>query len=169
MRRLLLLPLLALALAVTACGAGADGAVTAAERREIGALEDISVPTRLAGLRVTEEDISDTLADSRRPYLDAAALYAFREDDDQLQATLQIGRFADDVDVDDEDFRRLILTSIGASGRDVRMGEHELYLTGADRQTLAVWFTSRHLFILSTRDGFEAGRTLLRQALEIQS
>ena len=96
-------------------------------------------------------------------------LYAFREDDDQLQATLQIGRFAPDVDSADEDFRNLIITNIGASAREVRMGGHDLYLTGADRQTLAIWFTDHHLFILSTRDGFEAGRTLLRQALEIRS
>lgn len=158
---------LAVGLLLGACGGDDPASVDAADAREVGEL-DAGVPTRLAGLRVTEEDITDTLKDSRRPYLDGAALYAFRADDDELQATLQVGRFADDVDVDDEEFRKLVITSIGASAREVRMGDRQLHLTGADRQTLAIWFESRHLFILSTRDGFESGRTLLREALEIR-
>lgn len=155
--------------AATAPGACAAEvpAVEAAEERTIDDL-DAQVPTRLAGFRVEEEDISDVLSEGRRPYLDAASLYSFREEDDLLQATLQIGRFAQDVDPDDPDFRERLLSSIGAGGRTVRMGDRQLYLTGADRQTLSVWFDSGHLFILSTRDGFEAGRTLLREALRIE-
>ena len=160
----------ALALAAAAFGLGACGdeppAVAAAERREIGELE-LSIPLDVDGLDVEEEDITETLQDGRRPYLDAAGLYSFREDD-LLQATLQVGRFAPNVDADDEDFINGIITSIGPGAREVRMGEQQLYLTGADRQTLAVWFRNRHMFILSTRDGFEGGRALLREAVELQ-
>lgn len=141
--------------------------VSAANDRVIEKL-DVSVPLSLAGLEVVEEDIAETLEKGRRPYLDAATLYSFREED-LLQATLQIGRFADDVDPDDEDFRNIIITNIGPGAREVRMGTTELYVTGADRQTLSIWFADDHLYILSTRDGFAGGRSLLREALEIRA
>lgn len=153
-------------LALAACSDDVP-AVDAAERRTIGDL-DAKVPTNLAGFRVEEEDVSDVLAEGRRPYLEAAGLYSFREDDDLLQATLQIGRFAPDVEPEDPAFRDRLLASIGTGGRTVRMGDRQLYLTGADRQTLSVWIDSDHLFILSTRDGFDSGRSLLREALRIE-
>lgn len=152
-----------------AFGACADdpAEVGAAEARKIEKLE-VSVPLSLAGLEVVEEDIAETLEQGKRPYLDAATLYSFREDD-LLQATLQIGRFADDVDPADEDFVNTIVTNIGPGAREVRMGDTQLYVTGADRQTLSIWFSDDHLYILSTRDGFGLGRSLLREALEIEA
>lgn len=160
-----------LALAVAALGVASCGSsnetVDAADERVIGDL-DAAIPTRLAGYRLEEEDIAELLEEGRRPYLEAASLYSIREDDDLLQATLQVGRFADDVDLDDEDFRNLLITNIGSGARPFRMGDTEVYITGADRQTLNVWFDEQHLFILSTRDGFESGRALLREALELQ-
>ena len=158
--------LAAAGLALTACGSD-PAEVGAAERRVIEKLE-VSVPLSLAGLEVVEEDIAETLEQGRRPYLDAATLYSFREDD-LLQATLQIGRFAGDVDPSDEDFVNTIVTNIGPGAREVRMGDTDLYLTGADRQTLPIWFSDDHYYILSTRDGFPKGRTLLREALEIEA
>jgi hypothetical protein len=158
--------LVAVALAASACG-GSSPVAASARGREIGALE-LPIPTRVAALKVTEESIEDVLEESRRPYLEAAGLYAFREEDDLLQATLQVGRFADDVDVDDEEFRDLLINNIGQGAQKVRMGSQDLFLTGADRQTLTVWFDARHLFILSTRDGFEHGRALLRAVLDLE-
>lgn len=158
--------LVAACLAMAACGSD-PAEVGAAESRVIDKLE-ISVPLSLAGLEVVEEDIAETLEQGRRPYLEAVTLYSFREDD-LLQATLQIGRFADDVDYSDEDFINTIVTNIGPGAREVRMGDTDLYLTGADRQTLSIWFSDDHLYILSTRDGFAQGRSLLREALEIEA
>lgn len=162
----LLTPFVAVALAVGACSSG-DGSVRAAEDRQIEQA-DFAVPLSLAGYQVEDEDIEELLADGRRPYLESAALYSIREEDDLLQATLQIGRFADDVDEDDEEFRDSLLFSIGAAPREARMGDHRVWITGADRQTLSIWFTDGHMLVLSTRDGFEAGRTVLRAALEIR-
>lgn len=156
----------ATAMLLGACG-DEPAEVDAAKGRSIDKLE-VSVPLSLAGLEVVEEDIAETLEQGRRPYLDAATLFSFREDD-LLQATLQIGRFADDVDPTDEDFVNTIVTNIGPGARQVRMGDTELYLTGADRQTLSIWFSDDNLYILSTRDGFPQGRALLREALEIEA
>lgn len=156
----------AAALSLAAC-ADEPPEVSAAKARSIEEL-DVSIPLDLDGLEVVEEDITETVQDGRRPYLDGASLYSFREDE-LLQATLQVGRFADDVDEEDEDFVNSIITNIGPGAREVRMGSQQLYVTGADRQTLSIWFRDGHMFVLSTRDGFEGGRSLLREALEIQT
>ncbi len=161
-----LAPVVAAAALVGACSGGDDGAVSAADDRTIAEL-DASIPLEVNGLAVEEEDIADTLSGAQRPYLEAAGLYSFREDD-LLQATLQIGRFADDVDADDETFRASLVNRVSAGAAQFRMGGTELYVAGADRQTLTIWFDDDHLFLLSTRDGYEGGRSLLREALEIQ-
>ncbi len=148
-----------------ACSSG-DGSVGRADDRSIGEL-DASIPLTVNGLEVVEEDISETLDAAQRPYLDAAGLYSFR-DDDLLQATLQIGRFADDVDETDEEFVDRLVNRVSAGAKQVRMGEQLMFVGGADRQTLTMWFDDGHMFLLSTRDGFDGGRALLRKALEIQ-
>lgn len=148
-----------------ACSSG-DGSVDRAEKRDIAEL-DAAIPLSMNGLDVVEEDIAETLDSAQRPYLDAAGLYSFR-DDELLQATLQIGRFADDVDEDDETFIDRLVNRVSAGSRKVRMGDQLLYVAGADRQTLSMWFDDGHMYLLSTRDGFDGGRALLREALEIQ-
>ena len=148
-----------------ACGSD-DGSVDRAEQRSIEDL-DAAVPLTVNGLEVVEEDVAETLDAAQRPYLEAAGLYSFREDD-LLQATLQVGRFAPDVDEDDEVFVDRLVNRVSAGARKVRMGDQLLYVGGADRQTLTMWFQDGHMFLLSTRDGFAGGRALLRQAVEIQ-
>lgn len=155
--------IVATAALVTACGGG-ESAVDRAEAREIVAL-DAGIPLTLNGLDIVEEDITETLSQVDRPYLDAASLYSFR-DEDLLQATLQIGRFSDDVDLDDEDFLLQLVTLVGSGAREFRIGEQSVFVTGADRQTLTVWFKSGHMFILSTRDTFDGGRSLLRSIVQ---
>jgi hypothetical protein len=157
--------LLASALFGSACGSD-DGSVDRAKKRDIAEL-DATIPLSLNGLDVVEEDIAETLDSAQRPYLAAAGLYSFREDD-LLQATLQIGRFADDVDEEDETFVDRLVNRVSAGARKVRMGNQLLYVGGADRQTLTMWLEDGHMFLLSTRDGFAGGRALLREALEIQ-
>jgi hypothetical protein len=154
---------LAAALVFGACG-GSHPAVDRANARQIVPL-DAGVPIRIAGLEVVEEDISDTINLASRPYLDAAALYSIR-DQDLLQATLQVGRFSDDVDATDEEFALQLVTLVGAGAREFRIGDQKVYVTGADRQTLSIWFKANNMFILSTRDTFDGGRSLLRSVIE---
>lgn len=151
------------AVVLTGCSDSAE--TDAADARAIANL-DAGVPPRLAGYEVVKEDIAEELDDTKRPYFDAVSLYSFREEE-LLQATLQVGHFADDVDLDDEEFRDTLIANIGASARELRMGDQLVYVTGADRQTLTAWFKDRHLFILSTREGFDGGRTVLREAIGI--
>lgn len=156
-------------LVVTGLAGCADDpvAVRDAEARTIEPL-DAGLPLFLSGLRVDEEDIAATLEAGERPYLEAMGLWSLREEDDLLQATLQIGRFSDDVDPADEEFQDRIVTNIGPGARTLRMGEQTVHVTGGDRQTLSIWFSGEHLFILSTRDGYGGGRRLLRAVLEIE-
>lgn len=154
-------------LSASACG-GADAATEAAESRVIVPLEASPVPPTLHGLRVVEEDIAESLEGAKRPYLEAATLYSLREGD-ELQATLQVGRFTPDARYEDDDFRLVLANRIGnGSAHDVRMGDDTVWLTSGDRQSIAVWFNADHVFILSTREEYLGSRSLLREALEIQ-
>lgn len=155
----------ALAAALSACGDD-NQTVARAKAREVGTL-DAAVPLEVDGLKVEKEDIEETLETAQRPYLSAAALYSFREEE-LLQATLQIGRFSDDVDPDDEEFIDGLVSRVGSSARQFRIGQKTIWMTGANAQTLSVWFDDRHMYVLSTREGFEGGRALLRKAVEIQ-
>ncbi len=154
------------ALVLGACGA--DPAVSAAEARVIEPLDADALPAQLLGLDVQREDISEILDGARRPYLDAASLYSLR-DGKELQATLQIGRFASDADFADEGFRSTLLSTLGGGSiRQLRVGDEAVFLTTGDRQQIAAWFQDRYLFVLSTRDEFEQPRSLLREALELR-
>jgi hypothetical protein len=155
-------------LALSACGGGASP-TTRAEDRVIKPLDGSPVPPDLNGLRVAEEDIGDTLDAARRPYLDAATLYSLRQDDDALQATLQVGRFADDAKYADKDFQLTLVSNVGSgTAKDFRMGDKRVWLTTGDRQTIALWFSGRYVFILSAREEYLGTRTLLRKAIEIK-
>jgi hypothetical protein len=159
---------LASALALAACGGDASP-TERAEDRVIEPLEASPVPPDLNGLRVTEENIGDTLDAARRPYLEAATLYSLRQDDDALQATLQVGRFADDAEYTEEDFQLTLVTNVGSgTARDFRMGDKRVWLTTGDRQTIALWFSGRYVFILSAREEYLGTRSLLRKAMEIE-
>ncbi len=157
----------ALLLGLTACGKS-DPATEAAETRTIGVLEAPGVPGQLNGLRVQREDVKEALEAADRPYLDALVLFSLREAD-KLQATLQIGHFADDTKYDDEDFRSsLLLTVGGATAKEFHVGDAEVFLTTGDRQSIAIWFEEDHMYILSSRDDYTGARALLREALDVQ-
>jgi hypothetical protein len=145
-----------------------SAAVERADARTVEQLEASGVPVRLNGLVVEREDVGELLDRAKRPYLDATALYSMREGD-LLRATLQIGRFADDADVGDEELRAQIVNRIGSgTARTFRIGDRSVWLTSGDRQTLAVWFEDRHVFVLATRDDYELSRSLLRATLEVR-
>ena len=52
--------------------------------------------------------------------------------------------------------------------RTERLGTDTVYLTTGTKQSIAVWFKDRYLFVLATRADYDEPRTLLRKALEIQ-
>ena len=152
------------ALASAACGGGGEPKAAASEIKAIGAE---AVPGELRGLAVTAEEVSN-LAEVKRPFVEAVGLYSLREAE-QLQATLQISRFTKEADTSNPDFRTAVVQQIGSSvPRIFRMGERTVYVTTGRRQSIAVWFENRHLFILATREEFDQPRALLREALEIK-
>ena len=156
----LVLPLLA------ACGGDEDGAEAGAGGVE--ALDADFLPEQVLGLDVGKEDLPTGIEDVRASYLDAVSLFSMRSDE-QLQATLQVGRFRDSVDFDDAGFRRGLLTQIGSTRpQAVRLGDRTVYMTSGLEQRLAIWFAGDHMLILGTRQEFERPRTLLREMLELQ-
>lgn len=149
-------------------GCSENALVEEAEARVIEPLDADALPSTLVGLEVEREDISEILDGAKRPYLESASLYSLR-DGEELQATLQIGRFADDTDHQDEDFRATLLGTVGGGSiRELRVGDEAVYLTTGDRQQVAVWFEGDHMLILSTREDYEKPRSLLREALEVR-
>jgi hypothetical protein len=163
--------LLALVLAlagggVTACGGNAE--VERAEARAIAAIDADRLPAELLGLQIKREDIAEILDSTKRPYLDEAGLYSLREGE-TLQATLQVGRFAEGVDHTRPEFRQKLLNTVGGGSiRELRLGDRQVYLTSGDRQQVALWFQDAYLMVLSTREEYGTPRALLRAALELQ-
>jgi hypothetical protein len=115
-----------------------------------------------------KEDVTKALDDARRPYFDAASLYSLREGE-QLQATLQVGRFAEGSRYEERSFRHSLLATIGGgSAKELRMGDEQVFLTSGDRQSIAIWFQGRYVFILSAREDYRFPRALLREALAVK-
>ena len=168
-RRRLAAPLAALALATALGACGNENAeVAAAEERVVSSLDAPGVPATLRGLSVVKEDVSKALDDARRPYFDAVSFYSLREGE-QLQATLQVGRFAEGSRHEEDSFRQSVLATIGGgAAKELRMGEEQVFLTSGDRQSIAVWFRDRYVFILSAREDYRFPRALLREALAVR-
>lgn len=154
-------------LLLSACGGG-DSAVGRADERVIEPLDVDALPAEMLGLSIEREDIEEILNATKRPYLQAASLYSLREGD-ELQATLQIGAFADDAEYAEDSFRRSLLATLGGGSiRELRVGGRPVFLTTGDRQQVAIWFEEDLMVVLSTREEFEQPRTLLRNALELE-
>ena len=163
---------LALALVVAApvllgaCG-DENAEIKAADARTVAVIEP-AIPTSLRNLTVQKEDIRTSLEGVKRPYFDGISFASLREGD-KLQATLQIGRFAEGTRYRDASFRSSLLATInGGSAKQLRMGEERVYLASGDRQSIAVWFRDRYVFILSSREDYPYPRALLREALAVQ-
>ena len=162
---------LGLFVAVTLTLAGctrSDAQVAPTAGKNVKALELKGLPAELAGLTVERENVSGSLAKVDSAFIDGLALYSLRRDD-LVQATLQVSRFNAGADPTSRKFRQTVVNQIGSSTpRAFRLGRRTAYLTTGTKQSIAVWFSGRYLFVLASRADYDEPRTLLRQALELR-
>lgn len=134
--------------------------------RRIAAL-DADVPGRILGLEVRREDVTKALEQFKPAYVEAAALYSLRSEE-LVQATLQIARVAADLEHDPAAFRRAVVDQVGSSApRATVMGERTVYRTTGTKQSVAVWFEGRTMYLLAVRDDFGKPRTLIRTIVDL--
>lgn len=147
-------------------GCGNDDAPT-----EVGVdpIDRDVLPDSVLGLVVDSEDLTDQLESVQRPYAASAGLFSLREAE-ELQATLQVTEFDPDADLGDRDVEGTILAQISKTPPlRLRVGDTVVYMSRADRQSVAVWFTDRHFLVLSTRDSYETPRELLRTLTSLET
>jgi hypothetical protein len=157
----------AAALALAGCSRS-DASVRPTPGKAVKALDIPNLPPDLLGLKLAPENVSDDLAKVPAAFVDALSLYSLRHND-LVMATLQVSRFNAGADVKAEKFRQTVVNQIGSSApRTVRLGSDTVYLTTGTKQSMAVWFKDRYLFVLATRGDYDEPRTLLRKALEIK-
>ncbi len=168
--------LLALALAAAAlagCGRS-DAAVDPVAGKKVKVLELESLPSEILGLAVQKEDVAGSVAKVNSTFIDGLGLWSLRTASSEsggnlVQATLQISRFSEGARFDESEFRQSVVNQIGsARPRTYRLGTRTVYLTTGTKQSIAVWFKGRYLFVLASRSDYDEPRTLLRKALEIK-
>ncbi|GAC1587009.1 MAG: hypothetical protein NVS3B21_01570 [Acidimicrobiales bacterium] len=151
------------------CGGGAPSAKfrgTAGDKIQSAAA--VAVPQEVLGLTVRAEDVTKTVANTKRAYIDSLALYGMRADN-LLQATLQVSRFNADAKYQTDRFRLAVVNQVGTRRPTaLTVQDQPVYLTAGNRQRIYVWFKGRYLFVLASRDDFASPRALLRSLLEIK-
>lgn len=153
---------LALLLAVAACDSGSE-----AHERPAAARAVAKLPSQLLGLKVVEENVTRDIRGVSRTYVDSLGLFSFRESDDLLRATLQIGRFNDVAEPRKQKFRNAIVAQLGAtSPTQVRVGNTITYLTSGSEQSIFSWFDPKGFYVLSIRSDYPFPRALLRKLVE---
>lgn len=158
---------LAAAVALAGC-ARSDASVQPTPGKAVKALEITGLPADIMGLKLAPEDVGEAVAKVPSAFIDGLSLYSLRKDE-LVMATLQVSRFNDGADVEDDKFRQTVVNQIGSTApRTVRLGGETVYLTTGTKQSIGVWFRDRHLFVLATRADYDEPRTLLRKALEIK-
>lgn len=126
----------------------------------------IRFPSQIAGLTVDVEDVSETVEQIKRPYVDSLTMFSFREGD-LARATLQVSRFNRLARPDDSEFIGTIVGLVGTSTpRELKIGEHIVHSTVANKQNKFVWFNGKGMFVLSVTQDYQFPRTLLRRVVE---
>ena len=162
--------MLALATAVSGCAKGdASESSPGSRERKIDVLE-VQMPEDILGLKMQPEDIEGALEAVRPSYVEAAALYSFRSQDNVVQATLQVSRFFDEPRYKTSRFRRTIINQIGSTApTETRMDDHRVWRTAGNNAARAIWFDGRHMYLLSAREAFPFPRTLIRNLLDLKA
>ena len=164
----LLLGAAAVAALLAGCGRSDAARAEPTPGKAVKVLELPGIPAELLGLRVAKEDVAEPVSRVDSAFIDGLALYSLRSED-LVQATLQVSRFNDGADPGSKKFKEGVVNQIGSSKpRPFRIGSRTVYLTTGTKQSIAVWFTGRHMFVLASRADYDEPRTLLRRALELQ-
>jgi hypothetical protein len=151
-----------------ACGEAPTASAEATAASDIEQLPSTLLPSEILGLAVQREDMSEALQGAQLSYVDEVGLYSLRRDD-LLQATIQVSRFNDNADAENEDFRRALLSQVGGSvPKQLVIGDETLYLTTGTKQTISVFFRDRTMVVLAIRDDYDQPRGLMREALELE-
>lgn len=154
----------ALLLFLPACGNESE----AVPRRTVGK-PVVSLPSQILGLKVVEENVTGEIRGVSGTYLDSLGLFSFREDDDLLRATLQVGRFNDVAEPQRKRFRDAIIAQLGSTvPLQLHVGESDVWLTSGTEQNIFTWFDSKGFYVLSVRSDYGFPRSLLRRLLETQ-
>jgi hypothetical protein len=129
----------------------------------------VEVPTQILGLSVTQEDVSGQVVPYKnRSYLDTFGLFSLREGD-LLRATLQMGRFGQVADEDDDTFRRQIIGLMGTSSpREILVGEEIVWSSTGAQQSVFAWFKGRGFYVLTVHKEFPFELTLLRKLMSLE-
>ena len=147
---------------------GACGGAKATEKHTIEQLPGNILPPEVNGLEVRQEEITSTIKEQDRSYVDAVGLYSFRKKD-LLQSTLQVSKFSKDAKYTTQKFRQAIIGQIGTTvPKQARMGDHTVYVTTGKKQSVVIWFSGPYVMVLSSREDFTEGRKLLRTLLEVK-
>lgn len=158
---------LALVVALLATASTACGHAATVKAYAIKPLTAFQMPSKVLDLDVVSESI-DELKGAKRPYVDAVGVYSLRSAA-LLQATLEVSRFTAQAKTGQESFQATVVGQIGSTvPKPYLVGPETVWLTTGKRQSVAVWFHGRYLFILSTRDDYTKPRALLRAVLDVK-
>lgn len=154
---------------LAACGGGAPNSkFRGTAGTKIQSAAAVAVPSEVLGLAVKPEDITKTVSNAQRAYIDSLALYGMRSDN-LLQATLQVSRFNADAKYQTDRFRLAVVNQVGSRRPTaLTVQDQPVYLTAGNRQRIYVWFKGRYFFVLASREDFGSPRALLRTLLEIK-
>lgn len=167
LRRLATAGCVAAALALAAgCSSGTD-ASPATVREPVES--EVALPGQILGLKVVRENVKANLSNVQQTYLQSVGLFSFREGDDLLRATIQVGRFNDVADQDKTRFRDSIIGQLGATVPvKLRVGERTVYLSTGSDTNIFSWFDDVGFYVLSIRSDYAFPRTLLRRLLDME-
>jgi hypothetical protein len=162
-RRSLFALVLAASVACAACSSGEASSSVA--RAPEGA--EARLPSKILGLKVVRENVRANLSNVQKTYLQSVGLFSFREGDDLLRATIQVGRFNDVAEPRKERFRNAIIGQLGSTVPiQLRVGDRAVYLASGSEQNIFSWFDDVGFYVLSIRSDYAFPRSLLRQLLD---
>jgi hypothetical protein len=154
----------ALLLLLPACGNESEAVPRRAPSKAV-----VSLPSQILGLKVVEENVAGEIRGVNETYLDSVGLFSFREADDLLRATVQVGRFNEVAEQQRSRFRDAIIAQLGSTVPvQLHVGDRDVWLTSGTDQSIFSWFDTKGFYVLSVRSDYQFPRSLLRRLLETQ-
>jgi hypothetical protein len=130
---------------------------------------EVNLPGQLLGLKVVSENIRSNLSRIQQSYLQGLGLFSFREGNDLLRATLQVGRFNDVADQKKAEFQNAIIGQLGSSVPiPLRVSDRTVYLSTGSDQNIFSWFDDKGFYVLSIRSDYPFPRTMMRKLLKME-